>query len=121
MPIEETLETMEGFVRTGKVRYPASSNYASWQVCQMLWTAGKRGYQPAVVTQPMYNMLARGVEQEFLPMVKEWGLSTVVYNPLAGGLLTGKHSRQSPIEGTCLDGNQQYQDRFWHAAYFDVV
>lgn len=120
-PIEETLETMDRFVREGKVRYPATSNYASWQVCHLLWTAQTNGYKPAVVSQPMYNMLARGIEQEFLPMAKELGLSTVAYNPLAGGLLTGKHARQAPIAGTRFDGNTQYQDRFWHDAYFDAV
>ena len=52
------------------------------------------GYQPATVTQPMYNLLARGIEQEYLPMCKEFGVSTVVYNPLAGGLLTGKQQRE---------------------------
>ena len=120
-PIEETLETMDRFVREGKVRCPATSNYASWQVCQILWTARTNGYQPAVVSQPMYNMLARGIEQEFLPMAKELDLSTVIYNPLAGGLLTGKHTRQAPLTGTRFDGNKQYRDRFWHDAYFDAV
>ncbi len=121
VPLEETLETMEEFVREGKVRYPASSNYASWQVTHMLWIAERRGYRPAVITQPMYNLLARGIEQEFLPMVKQFGLSTVVYNPLAGGLLTGKHRRGEPLPGTRFDGNRVYQDRYWHPAFFDAV
>jgi 1-deoxyxylulose-5-phosphate synthase len=119
--LEETLDAMEQLVRQGKVRYPASSNYSGWQVCRMLWLAEKNGYKPARITQPMYNLLARGIEQEYLPMAKELGVSTVVYNPLAGGLLTGKHDRERPLPGTRFDKNQMYLDRYWHPAYFDAV
>ncbi len=120
-PLEETLAVMDELVRAGKVRYPASSNYAAWQVVRMLWIAEKNGYRPATVTQPMYNLLARGVEQEYMPMCREMGVSTVVYNPLAGGLLTGKQHREAPLPGTRFDGNQLYLDRYWHPAYFDAV
>lgn len=121
VPLEETLEAMERLVGAGKVRYPASSNYAAWQVTRMLCIAESKGYRPARVTQPMYNMLARGIEQEYLPMAKELGVATVVYNPLAGGLLTGKQNAQSPIEGSRFDKNEMYLNRYWHAAYFEAV
>jgi aryl-alcohol dehydrogenase-like predicted oxidoreductase len=121
VPIEESLEAMDRLVTQGKVRYPASSNYSGWQVCQMQWIAGKSGYKPATVTQPMYNLLARGIEQEYLPMCKEFGISTVVYNPLAGGLLTGKQKRDAPLKGTRFDGNQMYLSRYWHDEDFDGV
>ena len=91
VPVEESLEAMESLVKQGKVRYPASSNYAGWEVVQMLWICKDRGWHAPYVSQPMYNLLSRGIEQEYLPMCKEFGVSTVVYNPLAGGLLTGKH------------------------------
>jgi 1-deoxyxylulose-5-phosphate synthase len=96
VPVEESLEAMDRLVRAGKVRYPASSNYAAWQVVRMLWASEKKGYKPPTVTQPMYNLLARGIEQEYLPMCCEMGVSTIVYNPLAGGLLTGKQNGQTP-------------------------
>jgi aryl-alcohol dehydrogenase-like predicted oxidoreductase len=121
VPLEETLEAMEELVRQGKVRWPGSSNYASWQVVRMLWLAEKNGWRPAWVTQPMYNLLARGIEQEFLPMAREFGISTVVYNPLAGGLLTGKHRPEAPLAGTRFDGNPMYLDRYWHPACFEAV
>jgi len=120
-PIEESLEAMEQLVRQGKVRYPASSNYSGWQVCRMLWLAEKSSYKPARITQPMYNLLARGIEQEYLPMTREFGVSTVVYNPLAGGMLTGKQKRGAPIPGTRFDNNQMYLGRYWYDAYFDAV
>jgi aryl-alcohol dehydrogenase-like predicted oxidoreductase len=120
-PLEETLETMDEFVRAGKVRYPASSNYAAWQVVQTIGISEKNGYKPPYISQPMYNLLARGIEQEYLAMCKSFGVSTVVYNPLAGGLLTGKQQRERPIEGTRFDNNKLYLDRYWHPAYFDAV
>jgi aryl-alcohol dehydrogenase-like predicted oxidoreductase len=119
--IEETLAAMEDLVRAGKVRYPASSNYSGWQVVQMLALAGAKGYTPAKVTQPMYSLIARGIEQEYLPMCKECGVSTVVYNPLAGGLLTGKQTAQAPLPGTRFDNNRMYLDRYWHPQDFDAV
>jgi 1-deoxyxylulose-5-phosphate synthase len=121
VPIEESLEAMETLVKQGKVRYPACSNYAGWEVVQMLCIAKERGWHAPHVSQPMYNLLARGIEQEYLPMCKEFGVSTVVYNPLAGGLLTGKHRPDSVIPGTRFDNNKLYQDRYWHQQYFNAV
>jgi len=113
-PIEETLETMEELVRAGKVRFPAISNYAAWQVAEILWICEKRGYHPYSISQPMYNLIARGIEDEYLPFCRRFGVAVVPYNPLAGGLLTGKHSQQSgPPPGTRFDGNKMYQDRYW--------
>jgi aryl-alcohol dehydrogenase-like predicted oxidoreductase len=119
--LEETLESLDQLVQQGKVRYPACSNYASWQITRMLWLADKKGYRPVRIAQQMHNLLARGIEQEYLPMAKNLGVSTVVYNPLAGGLLTGKHDREQPLEGTRFDKNPMYLDRYWHPAYFDAV
>lgn len=121
VPIEETLEAMEGLVKSGKVRCPASSNYASWQVGQMLCLAGETNYRPALIAQQMYNLLARGLEQEFVPMTKELGVSLIAYNPLAGGLLTGKHHGTSITPGTRFDQNSMYQDRYWHGENFRAV
>ena len=120
-PPEETLEAMDRLVRAGKVRFPAISNYAGWQAVELLWISEKNGYKAPYVSQPMYNLLARGIEQEYLPMCKRFGISTVVYNPLAGGLLTGKQNRERPLPGTRFDNNQMYLDRYWHPAYFDAV
>ncbi|MGH9720601.1 MAG: aldo/keto reductase [Bryobacteraceae bacterium] len=120
-PLEDTLEAMERLVQAGKVRYPASSNYASWQVARMLWIAEKNSYKPATITQPMYNLIARGIEQEYLPMTRQFGVGTIAYNPLAGGLLTGKQPRQSPLQGTRFDNNPMYLNRYWHDPAFHAV
>lgn len=122
VPIEETLAAVDELVRAGKVRYPAVSNYAAWQVCDILRVCEKDGLKPPYVSQPMYNLLARGIEEEYLPFAKRFGVAVIAYNPLAGGLLTGKHSRaQGPIAGTRFDGNPLYLNRYWHDDYFDAV
>ena len=121
VPIEETLDTLESLVKQGKIRCPATSNYAAWQQTEMLWIADEKNYKPAVITQPMYNLLARGIEQEWLPMTKHYGLSNIVYNPLAAGLLTGKHQMQTITPGTRFDKNKVYQDRYWHEQDFKAV
>ena len=121
VPVEETLDALEQLVKQGKIRYPATSNYAAWQQVEMLWIAEKKSYKPAVITQPMYNLLARGIEQEWLPMTKHYGLSNIVYNPLAAGLLTGKHQMQTVTPGTRFDNNKLYQDRYWHKQDFEAV
>jgi aryl-alcohol dehydrogenase-like predicted oxidoreductase len=123
-PIEETLAAMDSLVRAGKVRHIATSNYAAWQVCRMHSIAERAGLAAPYVSQPMYNLLARGVEQEYLPMCRELGVSTVVYNPLAGGLLTGKHSAAAPIAGSRFDDQRlgrMYRDRYWNGGQFAAV
>jgi aryl-alcohol dehydrogenase-like predicted oxidoreductase len=122
VPIEETLAAMDELVRAGKVRYPAVSNYAAWQVCEIHWFAEKNHFKAPYISQPMYNLLARGIEEEYLPFCQRFGVAVAPYNPLARGLLTGKHARErGPITGTRFDGNKLYLDRYWHADYFAAV
>lgn len=119
--LDESLEALDSLVKAGKIRFPALSNYASWQVVEAQWIAARRGFVPVTVTQSMYNLLARGIEQEFLPMCRDRGIFTCIYNPLAGGLLTGKQQKDRPLPGSRFDNNASYLDRYWHAAYFDAV
>lgn len=120
-PLEESMDALERLVEAGRVRYPAVSNYAAWQVCRMHWLAGARGWRPPRIAQMMYNLLARGIEQEFLPFAADAGVATVVYNPLAGGMLTGKQQPGAPLPGTRFDGNKLYLDRYWHPDFFAAV
>lgn len=121
-PIEESLATMEALRQEGKIRYVGTSNYSSWQVGEMFGISKEKGYPPPAVSQPMYSLLARGIEQEYVAFCKRFKVAMVVYNPLAAGLLTGKQSfQQGPISGTRFDGNKMYLDRYWHPAYFEAV
>jgi aryl-alcohol dehydrogenase-like predicted oxidoreductase len=120
-PIEETLEAMDTLVRQGKVLYPAISNYAAWQAAEIFAIGEAQGHPPVAAAQMMYNLIARGLEQEFVPMAERYKLAIVAYNPLAGGLLTGKQQRERPQAGTRFDNNRMYLDRYWHEAMFDAV
>jgi aryl-alcohol dehydrogenase-like predicted oxidoreductase len=121
-PLEESLDAIDRLVKSGKVRHLGASNYAAWQVCQMLSLAKEQDAALPTVVQPMYNLLARGIEQEFLPMCAAFGLGVVAYNPLAGGLLTGKHSPAGDsIQGTRFDTMPVYKDRYWHSDNFEAV
>jgi aryl-alcohol dehydrogenase-like predicted oxidoreductase len=121
VPVEETLGAMEDVIRQGKVRFLATSNYAGWQVCELLWLAKQENYTPANISQPMYNLLARGIEQEYISMSRKYDVSIVAYNPLAGGMLTGKHSQSEIPPGTRFDKNPMYQERYWHPKNFAAV
>jgi aryl-alcohol dehydrogenase-like predicted oxidoreductase len=125
VPIEESLEAMNALVRQGKIRHIATSNYAAWQVCEMYWIAEKNNYQAPAIAQPMYSLVARGLEQEFLPMAKRLGVSTIAYNPLAGGLLSGKHDLNKVTPGSRFDaafwGKGLYKDRYWNPQSFHAV
>jgi 1-deoxyxylulose-5-phosphate synthase len=122
VPIEETLAAMDELVKAGKVRYPAISNYAAWQVAEIHCISQKNRFTRPFISQPMYNLLARAIEDEYLPFCKRYGVAVVPYNPLAGGLLTGKQSRAGkPIEGSRFDGNKMYLDRYWHDDDFAAV
>jgi aryl-alcohol dehydrogenase-like predicted oxidoreductase len=95
-PIEETMATLDGFVRSGKVRYLGCSNFTGSQIVEAQWAAQRVGGAPFVSLQPRYSLLARDIEADVLPACSRQGLGTLVWSPLAGGVLTGKYSRDSP-------------------------
>lgn len=98
-PLEETLETLDGFVRSGKVRAIGVSNYTGWQLQRAIMTSRHAGWAPLVSLQPQYNLLARHVELELLPLCLEEGLGLLPWSPLGGGWLTGKYPRDERPTG----------------------
>jgi len=100
-PIEETMATLDGFVRSGKVRYIGCSNYTGSQIVEAQWAAERIGGTPFISLQPRYSLLAREIEEDVLPACQRHGLGTLVYSPLGGGMLTGKYERGAqPAEDT---------------------
>ncbi len=97
-PLEETLHALDTLVRDGKVRYVGASNYAGWQLMKALATADAHGYQRFVSQQIHYTLQARDAEYELVPLGLDQGVGILVWSPLAGGLLSGKHrrDRESP-------------------------
>jgi aryl-alcohol dehydrogenase-like predicted oxidoreductase len=94
--LEETLDTLDGLVRAGKVRYIGCSNYAGWQVTKALGISDRLGLQRFASHQIYYSLQARDAEYELVPAALDQGLGILVWSPLAGGLLTGKYRRDHP-------------------------
>lgn len=120
-PIEETLAAMDLLVQQGKINYVGMSNYASWQVCEALWKCDRNRWANPVALQLPYNLITRSIDEECVEFVREMDLGLVVYNPIAGGLLTGKHRRGKAADGSRYVDNQMYIDRYWHDSMFDAV
>lgn len=113
-PIELTLRCMDDLVAAGKVRYVGMSNYAAWQVVQALNYCKENAWVRPTILQSMYNAITRGLENEMLPMTQHYDLGLCVYNPLAGGLLTGKHPLDGEaVAGSRLSNNEGYRARYW--------
>ncbi len=119
--IEETMAAMDSLVASGKVRYVGISNYAAWQIADILALCERRNYAPPLITQNVYNLITRGVEAELIPFIKAHGLGMAVYNPIAGGLLTGKHHAGQPGADTRFGSNQIYYNRYWSDENFAAV
>lgn len=124
-PIEETLRAFDDLVRAGKVRYVGCSNYPAWRLSEALSAAKQMGIEGYVSVQPRYNILYRDIETELLPLTNNEGLGVLVYNPLAGGFLSGKYKTgQDPEEGTRFTlgtAADRYQARYWHDSQFKAV
>ncbi len=123
---DETLGALDAIVRAGKVRYIGCSNYLAYQLARAIGRSDARGLARFVSVQPRYNLLFREFERELFPLCVEEGIGVIPYNPIAGGLLTGKHDRtKPPSEGTrfAFGGrvSQLYQDRYWKDKLFDAV
>jgi 1-deoxyxylulose-5-phosphate synthase len=123
-PIDETLGALDDVVRAGKVRYIGCSNFLSYQLARAVGRSEVLGLARMDSVQPRYNLLFRQIERELLPLCGEEGIGVIPYNPIAGGLLTGKHRRQGPEDGgrfTLGTAGQMYQERYWHDREFDTV
>ena len=124
-PIDETLGALDDLVHSGKVRYVGCSNFLTYQLVRAVGRTETLGLARLDCVQPRYNLLFRQIEREMLPYCAEEGVGVIPYNPIAGGLLSGKHSRANPPpEGTRFTlgtAAQNYQDRYWHDREFDTV
>jgi len=126
-PIEESLAALDQLVRDGKVRYTGCSNFSAWLLALSLGISERHGWARFDCVQPRYNMLAREIEMELLPLCRDQGVGVIAFNPLAGGLLTGKYTaeQKEPTPGTrfALGGatGTLYRNRYWHPEDLQVV
>jgi aryl-alcohol dehydrogenase-like predicted oxidoreductase len=118
-PLEETLEALDMLVRHGKIRYVGCSNYSAWHLMKALHVS-ERDRLPRFVSQQIhYTLEAREAEYELAPLALDQGLGILVWSPLAGGLLSGKHRRDTTPEGTrqlagWTEPPIRDQDRLWN-------
>ncbi|MPY91746.1 MAG: aldo/keto reductase [Acidimicrobiia bacterium] len=124
-PLDETIAAFDHLVQVGKVRYVGCSNYSAWRLARALGRAEVLGAARYDCVQPRYNLLHRAAERDLFELCEAEGVGVIPYNPIAGGMLSGKHRRgDAPTEGTRFTlgtAAGRYQDRYWHDSTFDTV
>jgi aryl-alcohol dehydrogenase-like predicted oxidoreductase len=123
-PLEETLGAVAELAEEGKIKALGVSNFAAWQIADLIHAAERAGAPRPLVAQQLYNLLARRVEEEYLEFAAVHELHTMVYNPLGGGLLTGRHRFEAkPSEGRFGDSRlaAMYTERYWDPRLFEAV
>jgi aflatoxin B1 aldehyde reductase len=125
-PLEVTLGALDKFHKEGLFQELGLSNFAAWQVVLVYHICKEKGWVVPTVYQGMYNVLTRDVEPELFPALRAHNIRFYAYNPLAGGLLTGRYTSLQEIpkygrfaKNTTLGG--RYLDRFWHPSYFEAM
>jgi len=115
---------MDELHKEGKFDVFGLSNYASWQVAEMCTIARERGMIQPTVYQAIYNPIHRGIEPELIPVCRRFGINIVIYNPLAGGLFSGKYRPNTqPTTGRFSNGAQgeQYRNRYFKDQFFAAL
>jgi aryl-alcohol dehydrogenase (NADP+) len=124
-PIDESLLALDDLIHAGKVRYAGISNLLAYQLARSLGRSEVLGVARFESLQPRYNLLFRQPERELLPLCAEEQVAVIPYNPLAGGLLTGKHRRDGEPEAggrfTLGGAGEMYRQRYWHEREFATL
>jgi aryl-alcohol dehydrogenase-like predicted oxidoreductase len=123
-PIDEALDALDTVVRSGKARYVGVSNWMGHRLARALGRSEVKNLVRIDSVQPRYNLLFRTFERDLLPLCAEEGVAVIPYNPLAGGLLTGKHRHEDkPNDGRFTLGRAgaMYQQRYWHEGEFEAI
>ena len=107
-PLDETLRTLDGFIRAGKINYYGLSNFTGWQLTKAVHLAAALGVAAPVSLQPQYSLIVREIEWEIVPAVLDAGMGMLPWSPLGGGWLSGKYQRdQRPTGDTRLGDNPE--------------
>jgi 1-deoxyxylulose-5-phosphate synthase len=125
-PLDEMVEAMDAIVRSGKARYIGVSNFLAYRLARALGLQETLNLSRFVSAQPRYNLLFREVERELFLLAQEAGIAVIPYNPLAGGLLSGRYKHSNtPEKGRFsaeLGGfGKLYYERYWHEREFESV
>jgi aryl-alcohol dehydrogenase-like predicted oxidoreductase len=99
-PLDETLRTLDGFIRAGKISYYGLSNFTGWQLTKVVHLAQALGVARPVTLQPQYSLIVREIEWEIVPAVLDAGMGMLPWSPLGGGWLSGKYRRDERPTGS---------------------
>ena len=114
VPVEDIIRSANELIDEGKIRYYGVSNYTGWEVCEMVLTAKALGLKAPVMGQYVYNLLNRGIENEVVSMLERFELGLATFNPLAGGMLTGKYAQGAMPTGSRFEDNPGYKARYYN-------
>ncbi|WP_437481717.1 aldo/keto reductase [Sorangium sp. So ce1014] len=121
-PVEETLAAIDALLDQGKILHYGVSNHASWQILEIIARRDAEGKARPAVSQVLYNALIRQLDLEYAAFTRRYSVATAVYNPLAGGLLTGRHAGPEAAQASSrFEGNRLYQRRYWSARMFELA
>lgn len=123
-PVSETIDAVAELIAAGTIGALGVSNYAAWQIADIERECARVGIQGPVVAQQLYNLVARRVDAEYRAFALHHGIETMVYNPLGGGLLTGRHRfEETPGDGRFGDSRlaSMYRERYWNARLFEAI
>lgn len=127
VPFRESLEICNELYQEGKFKRLGLSNYAAWEVAEIWNIADHQGLVKPTVYQAMYNCLTRAIEEELVPCCRKYGIDLLVYNPLAGGVLSGKYqSKQEPVDSGRFSSvdpvvGDMYRKRYFKDANFEAL
>ncbi|KAF5551250.1 oxidoreductase [Fusarium mexicanum] len=127
VPFQETLEACNELYQEGKFKKLGLSNYAAWEVAELCTIADQKGWVKPSVYQAMYNCLTRAIEEELVPCCRKLGMDILVYNPLAGGVLSGRYkSKEIPADGGRYSTQDpvigaMYRDRYFKDVNFEAL
>ena len=121
VPERATIEAMAELTRAGKIRGLGVSNYASWQILEILEHCQAAGIARPMVAQQMYNLLVRQLDLEYFRFAERYAIHTTTYNALAGGLLARELSFDQVPSGSRFDKNAMYMRRYWSRAFFEAM
>ncbi|WP_427015916.1 aldo/keto reductase [Pseudarthrobacter sp. P1] len=123
-PLAETMDTLAQLRAEGRISAVGVSNFAAWQIGALNAAADAAGAPRPVAAQQLYNLVARRLDEEYAEFARTTSLHTMVYNPLGGGLLTGKHSFEAAPEGGRFQGSrlaEMYKERYWDQRLFAAI
>lgn len=126
-PFENTLREVNNLHQEGRFKRLGLSNYMSWEVAQICEICRNNGWVMPSVYQGVYHVLQRSIESELFSCLRKYNISLYAFQPLAGGLLTGRYKREQTVfeEGSRFDPKiiqgKVHRNRYWNDAYFDAI